>query len=131
MSKTVAWFGFVLVTLAVATLAVSAEWPFQQRLGFGVEILPYEDLDDFYGCTFTVFELQTDEVIVSRTVTTTSDDGNSMFFQDRDGAEIQFDCAIDADGSTATYEIHGTLNSRQVVSHVATVRLERTAASAR
>ena len=95
------------------------------QLGFGVEIFPDDDLDEFYSCSFTIFDLSTDEAIMNHSLTTIVDDGNSMRFTDRVGTEYDLSCAIDAEGATASYEITGKLAGQQVFSHVSSVRLQR------
>ena len=119
-------FGWLFVGASVvvtATLAFSVSPPAGNELGFGVEIIPHEELDGFYSCRLTLFDVRTDTRVASQTITTIKDDGNGMRFRNADGTDVDFDCAVNADGTEASYEIRGSRDNRPIISHVATVHL--------
>ena len=121
--KTLLTLIVVASMLGLSAVATVIAPPAPAELGFGVDIDPVADLDGFYRCSLSVFDLRTDETVFRHGVTTAADDANGLRFTHADGTDIDFDCAIDAGASEATYEIRGVRDGIQVVSSVARVRL--------
>ena len=91
--------------------------------GFGVDVLPDEEFDDFVQCGLTVFTLEGEEHVAQLPrLRIMTGDANSMTFRGIDDVEVTFKCAINADKTEATYEIAGTREGRLVMNHLATVR---------
>ncbi len=123
MKTRLGWLFASASVVVTATLAFSVSPPAGNELGFGVEIIPHEEFDGFYSCRLTLFDVRTDTRVASQTITTIKDDGNGMRFRNADGTEVEFACAVNADGTEASYEIRGSRDNRPIISHVATVHL--------
>ncbi len=123
MKTRLGWLFVSASVVVTATLAFSVGPPAGNELGFGVEIIPHDEFDGFYSCRLTLFDVRTDMRVASQTITTIKDDGNGMRFRNADGTEVEFNCAVNADGTEASYEIRGSRDNRPIISHVATVHL--------
>ncbi len=114
----------VVASIAAASaIATTVSPPTSNELGFGVDIAPLADLDGFYSCNLSIFDLRTDQIVFEHGITTAEDDANGMVFTNRDGTRIDFVCAVNATATEATYEIRGVRDQVQVISAVAKIRL--------
>ncbi len=92
--------------------------------GFGVRVLPDEELDDFVQCGLSVFHLADGsnswELPSLRIFEGSS---NSMIFLGENDLEVTFKCFVNREQTEVTYEVEGKRNGRLVLDHLATIRL--------
>ena len=93
--------------------------------GFGVEVQPDDEFDDFVSCGMSMFRLEDEKSIGELpALRIMAGDANSMQAIGADGVEVTFTCGVNAAMTEATYEIAGHVGERLVLNHLATIQLD-------
>jgi hypothetical protein len=93
--------------------------------GFGVEVQPDDEFDDFVRCGMSMFRLEDEKSIGELPALRIMAGGsNSMQAMGADGVEVTFTCGVNAAMTEARYEIAGHVGERLVMNHLATIQLD-------
>ena len=93
--------------------------------GFGVEVQPDDEFDDFIRCGMSIFTLEDEKSIGELPALRIMAGGsNSMQVMGADGVEVTFTCGVNTAMTEATYEIAGHTGERLVMNHLATIQLD-------
>ncbi len=117
--------GVAVAFAAVLVLASPRQEVRGPAYGFGVEVTPDHEFDDFVQCRLRIFELETEKLVAELPpLRIMAGDSNGMKFRDQYGLEVDFRCSVDRQQMETTYEVAATLEGVMVVNHLATVRLD-------
>ena len=125
MKKKALVAGVAVAFAAVLVLAAPGQEVRGPDYGFGVEVTPDHEFDDFVQCRLRIFELETEKLVAELPpLRIMAGDNNGLEFHDQYGLEVDFRCSVDRQQMETTYEVAATLEGVMVVNHLATVRLD-------
>ena len=105
-----------------ATASAKAETP---RVGIDVRIQPSAQTPDAIDCQLTVTDLATQREITRPTITTRRGEVAEVANGTAGGAVLRAKVNVDANGTTATYEVTMTDGDRLIARHAGNVVLQR------
>jgi hypothetical protein len=127
MKKSLLTIAAILLGCAlIATISTAIEPTAEpEHYGFGVEVTPDREFDDFVQCALNVYRLDDEQggmgPIPLRLLKGTA---NSMLLTTEDGTEYEFTCFVGDDKAHVTYEIEGRRSGERVMSQMGSVRFK-------
>ena len=116
---------FVVTALTLAGIVALGGSNEPSAYGFGVEVTPDVEFDDFVQCGLVVYELESEKPLPDLPALRIMAGGvNTMSFSDQDGLEVDFTCTVDSQLKEVSYELAGTVHGSPVLNHIATVRFQ-------